>query len=269
MVLPRFAHVRPRTLDEALTVLDDGSLPYHGGTELLAVMRMGLVRPTRLVDLKSLDELRGVVHDGEDVVIGAGTTHRQLATDTTVQACAPLLAEVAPEIGNVRVRASGTVGGNLCFAEPRSDLATALFALRAEVVLSSLGGERRLPVEDFVLGGYVTALEPGELLTAVRVRCHAARASAHARLQTVERPTVAVAVAAPGSRLTRYRAVVGAVGDRPAVVEADRPEEFDADTIAADVEVIPDLSGSEEYKRHVTAVHLRRALERLARREET
>lgn len=263
MLLPGFTHARPRTLEEALALLDDESMPYHGGTELLAVMRMGLVRPGRLVDLKSVDELHGVTRTGDDIVIGAGSTHRDLATDPTIQAAAPLLAEVAPQIGNVRVRASGTVGGNLCFAEPRSDLATALLALQAEVVLRSRDGERRLLLEDFLLGAYLTDLQPGELLTAVRLRTNAAARAAYARLQTAERPTVGVAVAAPGAALRRYRAVVGAVGEMPAVVEADNPEEFDVGAVAAAVDVIPDLTGSAEYKRHVTAVYLRRALDAL------
>lgn len=267
MTLPAFAHARATTVDEALAELAGGAVPYHGGTELLAVLRLGLARPERLVDLKPVAELRGVRRDGDLLQIGAGTTHKELGADPLVRADAPLLGEVADLVGNVRVRASGTVGGNLCFAEPKSDVATALLALAATVTLRSPAGQRELPLDEFLLGAYETALEPGELLTAVSVRAGAAAAAAYCKLQTAERPTVGVAAAAPGTASTRYRVVVGAVGELPVVIERDELAGFDARAIAAEVDVIPDLAGEEDYKRHVTAVYVGRALAALRARE--
>lgn len=265
--LPAFEHVRPRTLEEALAALDGDALPYHGGTELFAVMRLGLVRPPRLVDLKGVAELRGIRRVGHDVVIGAGTTHREVATDDTVRRDAPLLREVSQLVGNVRVRSTGTVGGNLCFAEPKSDLATALIALGADLVLRLHDGERTVALSEFLLGPYVADLQPGELLTAVRVPAGAASRCAYRKLQTAEWPTVGVAAVAPGVTVPRYRVVVGAVAEVPAVVEADALDDFDPAAIAEDLDVIADLSGAEDYKRHVTAVTVARTLADLAARE--
>lgn len=266
-VLPPFEHTRAGSIDEALALLDGDALAYHGGTELLAVMRLGLLRPARLVDLKRVEELRGVRLEGDDLVVGAGATHRQVAADALVRAHAPLLAEVAELVGNARVRATGTVGGNLCFAEPKSDLATALVALGATVTLRSAAAERTLPLSDFLLGAYATDLAPDELLTTVSVRAGAARAHAYRKLQTMERPTVGVAAVAPGAAVARYRVVVGAVGEVPAVAEAEGLDDFDPAAIAGDLDVIADLAGAEDYKRHVSAVYIGRVLHDLRARE--
>ena len=248
-------------------MLDGDALAYHGGTELLAVMRLGLLRPARLVDLKRVEGLAGVRRVGADVVIGAGTTHLQVGADSTIRAHAPLLAEVADLVGNVRVRASGTIGGNLCFAEPKSDVTTALMALGANVTLRTADAERTLTLGDFLLGGYMTDLQPGELLTEITVPADAAGAYAYRKMQTAERPTVGVAATAPGARGTRYRVVVGAVGEVPSVHEADNRDDFDPAAIAEQVDVIPDLAGAEDYKRHVTGVYIERTLADLAARE--
>lgn len=263
-VLPDFEHVRPTTMDEALGLLEDAdALPYHGGTELLAVMRIGLLRPRRLVDLKRVAELAEITLDGDDVVVGGGATHRQVAADPVVGRRAPLLADVVRRVGNVRVRASGTVAGNLCFAEPKSDLATALLALDARVVLRSPVGERTMPVDEFLLGAYMTELQPGELLTQVRLRADYAQASVYRKYQTEERPSVGVAVVLSDLADPRCRVAVGAVGERPGLFTAPGLGDVDPRVIAEHLDVIPDLGGAEDYKRHVTAVTIARALDEL------
>lgn len=263
-VLPDFHHVRPTTVDEALGLLDDPeALPYHGGTELLVVMRIGLVRPGRLVDLKRVDELAAVTVEGDHLVVGGGATHRQVAADPLVRHHAPLLADVVQRVGNVRVRASGTIAGNLCFAEPKSDLATALLALDADVVLRSPAGTRTLPVDAFLLGAYVTDLRPGELMTAVRVRADYSQRAVYRKYTTEERPTVGVAVVISGLSDPPCRVAVGAVGERPRLFTAPDPGQIDPVAIAAGLDVIPDLGGAEDYKRHVTAVTIARAMKDL------
>jgi carbon-monoxide dehydrogenase medium subunit len=263
-VLPDFHHVRPTTVDEALGQLEDpDALPYHGGTELLAVMRIGLLRPRRLVDLKRITELTAIMADGDDVVVGGGATHRQVAADRLVRQRAPLLADVAQRVGNVRVRASGTVAGNLCFAEPKSDLATALLALDAHVVLRSPSGERAMSVDDFLLGAYMTDLQPGELLTQVRVRGDYAQQAVYRKYQTEERPSVGVAVVVSNAANPACRIAVGAVGERPSLFTAADPGAIDPRAIAQQLDVIPDLGGAEDYKRHVSAVTIARAIDDL------
>lgn len=263
-VLPDFEHVRPTTVHEALGLLDDGdALPYHGGTELLAVMRIGLLRPQRLVDLKRVTELSAIMTDGDHVVVGGGATHRQVGADPVVRQHVPLLADVVHRVGNVRVRASGTVAGNLCFAEPKSDLATVLVALDAHVVLRSSSGERTVPVDEFLLGAYATDLQPGELLTQVRLRADYAQQAVYRKYQTEERPLVGVAVILTDLADPPCRVAVGAVGERPSLFAAPEPGAIDPRAIAEQLDVIPDLGGAEDYKRHVTAVTIARAVDDL------
>lgn len=265
--LPSFEHVRPSDLDEALSMLEGDALPYHGGTELLAVMRIGLVRPGRLVDLKRVPELARLERAGGRLVIGGGVTHRQVAGSTEVRASAPLLAEVAEVVGNVRVRASGTVGGNLCFAEPKSDLATTLLALDADVTLRSRTGTRTLPLDEFLLGAYVVDLEPGELLTAVSVPVGLADEYAYRKFQTAERPTVGVAVVVSARLEPTVRIVIGAVAERPVIIPIADLDAVDPRDLAADLDVVEDLAGATDYKRHVTAVTVQRAIEDLRRED--
>ena len=255
-MLPAFKIERPSTVADAVGLLDEDRVAYWGGTELLLAMQMGLLVPTALVDLKRVAGLRDVTLDGDELVIGAGVTHDELATNPVVRSQAPLLADVEARVGNTRVRAQGTIGGNLCFAEPRSDVATALMALDATVSLQSSSGSRSVPVTDFILGPYWTAREPTELLVDVRVPVPAAR-GVYLKFQVTERPTVGVAAVTVG---TTCRLVIGAVAEQPRVFDFARWDDVDAAALASELEPVPDLTGSIEYKRHVTAVFVRRAI---------
>src|SRR5699024_10988976 len=123
----------PETLGEALEAISEDAIPYCGGTELLLAMRAGLHRPELLVDVKRLRELAGITFYGQQLVIGATETHMDIAAHPAVRQHVPMLAAVEKGVGNARVRAQGSIGGNLCFAEPKSDVGTALIALQATV----------------------------------------------------------------------------------------------------------------------------------------
>lgn len=258
--LPRFALLRPTTVDEAVVCLSEEAVPYCGGTELLLAMRAGLHRPDTLVDLKRVPGLRGVERVAGTVRIGAASTHAALADDPLVRAELPMLANVERAVGNARVRAQGSIGGNLCFAEPKSDVGAALVALRATVTLGSPRGEREVSVENLLQGAYFAAREPDELLVRVDVPVVAGRRAVYLKYQTMERPTVGVAVVRESQRC---RIVIGAVGEVPYVWEGADPADAEPDRIAAGVDPVADLTGSERYKRHVTAVYVRRALQAL------
>ena len=260
-MLPPFRLARPTSLDEALTLVSEDNVPYCGGTELLLAMRAGLLRPAALVDLKRVPELSGIAVQDDVLVIGAATTHADVAEHPAVRRVDPALADVAHRVGNARVRSQGTIGGNLCFAEPRSDLVALLACFAASVTLAGGSGRRELPVQDFVQGAYWTAREPDELMVDVRVPLRPRRA-VYLKFQVSERPTVGVAVSEePTSGACRL--VVGAVGEIPLVVDVSGVEDLDPESIADSVEPTPDLSGSAEYKRHLTAAYIRRALRRL------
>jgi carbon-monoxide dehydrogenase medium subunit len=260
--LPDFAHHRPTRLEDALELVSMFDRPpYVGGTELLLAMRAGLFRPEALVDLKRIPELRQISAFDGGVSIGGAVTHQMVVDSPVVGETVPMLPGVIAAVGNPRVRASGTLGGNLCFAEPKSDVATMLVALEATVRLASSSGGREMPVADFVVGPYSTSREEGELLTEIVVPGRAGRPAVYVKYQTMERPTIGVAAAITQSGACRV--VVGAVGGMPEVFEADRIDELDPHRIASQLEVIPDLTGSARYKRHIAAVHVRRALDEL------
>lgn len=259
MTLPRFALLRPTTVDEAVGCLSEDAVPYCGGTELLLAMRVGLHRPAVLVDLKRVAGLAGVRDGGEEVGIGAATTHRAAAADPVLAARLPMLARVEGAVGNVRVRSQGSVGGNLCFGEPKSDLATALLCYGARVRLASPRGTREVPLADFVLGAYYVDREPDELLVSVTVPVPADHTATYLKYQTMERPTVGVAVVHDRGA-GRCRVAVGAVGEVPVLWEGPEPAAAVPADIAALVDPVPDLTGSARYKRHVTEVYVRRAL---------
>lgn len=253
MNLPPFDYDRPRDLTSALMSVGEGSVPYCGGTELLAAMGMGLLQPERLTSLRSVPELRGVTVSDGRLSVGATTTHREVAADAQVQSASPLLAHVANRVGNSRVRATGTAGGNLAFAEPRSDLATALIALEADVVLQDASSTRTVGLSDFLLGPYEADLRPGELLVRIEVTADHSDVAAYRKMTITERPVVGVAVVRV-RETGRWRVVVGAVGELPLAVDFDSLDAVDAAGIAGQLDVVPDHSGSEAYKRRVTEV---------------
>lgn len=255
-VLPAFELHRPRSVEEATERLSINDVPYAGGTELLVAMKAGLLQPTSLVDLKSIPGLDGVKEDDDALVVGATATHRSVSIHESVQRRLPILSEVLDRVGNPRVRSTGTVGGNLCFAEPKSDVATILTALGATVTLTSPRGRRVIEVADFVVGPYTTDLKDDEILVDIRIPLEG-RVVVYEKFQTMERPTAGVAAARrpDGSVLV----VVGAVGGVPETV----PDPHDGQSMASTIDVIPDMSGSEDYKRHIVSVVVDRVLQRL------
>ena len=258
-MLPPFALHRPRSLPEALDLVSPDDLPYVGGTELLIAMRQGLLRPRSLIDLKNVDGLAGVKVSADQIRIGAAVTDRQLAADQRAHASLPILREVLRRVGNPRVQAAGTLVGNVCFAEPKSDIIPLLIARQATMTLAASGGERSMAVESFVLGPYATVRQADELVTGLSIPLMPGRKVAYMKYQIMERPTVGVAA----TRFQgRTRVVVGAVGPTPVVVDT-ADSAVDPDSIAESVEPMPDLTGSVEYKRHVTGVFVRRVLARL------
>ena len=279
-MIPRFALARPSTLAEAFAAFDGASGDaawYAGGTELLQVMKMGLARFGTIIDLKGLAELKGIaVEPDGSLVIGGGTTHREIERSETVRRELPALAALEAHVANVRVRNQGTIGGNLCFAEPHSDPATFLLACDARVRLEGPAGPRELALDDFLLSPFMTARELDEILTAVTVpAAQAGEGRAYEKAKFRERPAVSVAVrlrVAEGV-VTEAHVAVGSMLDVPVRVRdaesaltgvaADAPT-FDGALAAgsaamAGLDAAGDLDGSPDYKRHLAGVLLGRA----------
>ena len=281
MLRPFTLH-RPETAEDAcalLATLGEDAAPYAGGTELLLLMKLGLLRPPHLVDVKRIAGF-GDIADGPSLTIGATVTHRTLERSPLVRARCPLVASVARHVANVRVRNVGTVGGNLAFADPHSDLATLFLTLDATVELVSPRGRRELSLAEFVRGPWETARRPDELLASVRLSpWPTGTGAAYVKFGVHERPTLGIAVAlrldgaGERARVADARVAIGCVSPRPMRVEAAEArvngvaeaELGDvtgamADAAAESVDPADDLHGSAEYKREMVAVFARRAL---------
>lgn len=262
-VLPAFALDRPASLDEALEMISEEAVPYSGGTELLLAMRAGFLRPDRLVDLKRVPELGQITIDDTEITIGGGVTHAEASRHDGVRRTLPVLAEALTKVGNPRVRAAGTLGGNLVFAEPKSDVATILMALNATVSLvrgtGHIRSARDVSVTDFMVGPYTTTREVDEILTEIRIPLDPDRRMAYVKYQTMERPTIGIAVSATS---VGALIVIGAIGPIPQTFQAPSLDAFNVEEILASLDVIEDLTGADDYKRHIAGVMIRRAIEK-------
>jgi carbon-monoxide dehydrogenase medium subunit len=252
-------HRRAQTLAEALDACADGFLPYAGATELVAAMRMGLLRPEGIVSIRGVPELREIRATSSGLSIGAAATHNDVARSKHVLEQLPLLSQIVENIGNPRVRAAGTIGGNLAFGEPRSDLITILSAVDATVNLKSRRGGRSMPVEEFIVGPYETALDEDELLVGVEVPAEDVEIATFEKFVGAERPIVAASVV---RRLQSWTVTVGAVGEELFVGRFDDLDAIDPAAIADVVDVVPDLAGGEAYKRHLAQLAIGRCLAR-------
>jgi carbon-monoxide dehydrogenase medium subunit len=159
----------PEHAVELLAVHGDDAKLLAGGHSLLPMMKLRLATPAVLIDIGRLDELAVIATDGDELVIGATTRHADLAASELVQEQAPLLAYAAAQVGDPQIRHRGTLGGSLSHADPAADLPMALVALGGSVQLQGPSGTRTVAADDFFQSYFETALQPDELLTAVRV----------------------------------------------------------------------------------------------------
>src|SRR6202163_3467732 len=252
---------------------------YAGGTELLLAMRHQALNYRHLIDLKVVPGLDSIeVRDGS-LAIGATSTHRGIERSALVRQNQSALAEMESQVANVRVRATGTLGGNLCFAEPPSDPATLLLVLGGAVKVESAAGAREIPVGELIEGAYTSNLLPGEILTKITVPCAKPNHRAgYMKFQVHERPTLGLGLwletPDDGRTFTSARVAVGCVCPFPTrglaaeklltgsrgEVERRLPEAADAIADAADL--VDDHEGSVEYKRHLIHVFLRRVFQK-------
>ena len=278
-------------MEEATSLLADlggAARPYAGGTELLLAMKAGLLRYDHLVNVKTVAGLDEVGFDDGVLSIGATATHRAIEDSAVVTERYPLLAGVERRVANVRVRNVGTIGGNLCFAEPHSDPGAALLLYDAEVEVTGPSGRRKLTIEDLATGPYETALAEDELLTRILVpELPTGMTGIYLKFGYHHRPTLGVGVAvrlSDGARpaIADVRVSVGSVSPRPlrlrdveerlrgqAVSDVVGDGSGDLPALVAEAgelaavaaQPVDDMHGSAEYKRHVTKVFLGKALD--------
>jgi aerobic carbon-monoxide dehydrogenase medium subunit len=172
MIPGAFAYHRPASVKDAIGLLsqfgDDGRA-LAGGHSLIPMMKLRLATPANLVDLAGIAELKGVRAEGGDIVIGAMTTQHDLIASDLLSTKIPLLRETSLVIADPQVRYLGTLGGNVANGDPGNDMPAVMMCLGATYQLAGKGGDRRVAAREFYQGAYFTALEPGELVTAVRI----------------------------------------------------------------------------------------------------
>ena len=269
----------PSTLAEALELrgsLGEDALPIAGGTYIGALLSTGLIdAPGAFIALRGIEELRGIAAGDGVLALGALVTHRRVERSAEARASGHgALADAFGTVANVRIRTLATVGGVLADADYASDPPAMLCALGAAVVLASARGERRLGVEELILGHYETAIEPDELLVRVEVpRPQRAIYLKFRSRSSEDRPCAGVAVAITGA--AELRVVVGAVAATPQLLPeacalaaggeltADLREDI-AVRYGEGIDALDDLRGSAAYRRRVTRVLVRRALEAVA-----
>jgi carbon-monoxide dehydrogenase medium subunit len=167
-----FQYHRPVSIKDAVALLadlGDGARAIAGGHSLIPMMKLRLATPDHLVDLAGLPNLKGIHQDGSDIVIGAMATQHELIRSDLLRAKLPILRETALLIADPQVRYLGTLGGNVANGDPGNDMPAVMLCLGATYQVTGKGGERRIAAREFYQGAYFTALEPGEILTAIRI----------------------------------------------------------------------------------------------------
>lgn len=281
MIPAAFDYQVPATLEEAVSLLasdPDGAKVLAGGHSLIPAMKLRLAQPQLLIDIARLKSLSYIREEGNQILIGATTTHYQLESSELLQRICPLLPACAASIGDVQVRNKGTIGGSIAHSDPAGDWPAAVLALDAELVLVGPGGERTVKAADFFIDLLTTDLKPGEILREIRIAKPSGRFGQ--AYQKVPHPASGFAVVGiavdltlndDGSCKTARIGVtgVGAKAYRAQGVEAALAgKNLDEQTIAAaaahvcdGVDPNADLYASGEYRCHLAQVHTRRAIQ--------
>ena len=274
-------YVEPTSLSEALKILagDDEARCLAGGATLVAMLNADLVEPSTLIGLRRIDELSGITVTGDQLRIGAMTTHAQIALDDRLTGNAAVVRDAARQIAHPAIRNMGTIGGAICHADPNADFPGALVAANAVLVAAGQSGTRQVPADEFFLDYLETSLEEDEILSAVMVPVEPADAGArhlkfsrtHGDYATV---SISLVLTMDADACSYARVAVGSVGPTPLhLTEVDEiltGSELAEETIrqagrklveAADP--VDDVRGSAEYRRMIIPGLLQRAVDEL------
>ncbi len=290
----QFEYSKAGSVAEAIQILqqDSDAKIIAGGHSLIPLMKLRLARPSRVVDIGGIAELRGISVEGGSIRIGALTSHYEVLSSAEVQANCGILAEAAGGIGDPAVRNRGTIGGNVSHADPASDYPTVLTALGASFNLQGPSGSRTVAADDFFTGPFETAVGADEVLTSVSVPVLAANQLAEYAKMAHPATSFAVVGAAAvvtvegdghghghdhghdhAPRCTAARVAVGGLTPRPtrspAVEAALTGLELTSDSIASAAslvsgdlgdDILGDIYASADYRRNMVGVELKHAL---------
>jgi carbon-monoxide dehydrogenase medium subunit len=279
-----FEYERATSVEGALASLQrlgPGARVIAGGHSLLPMMKLRLATPDHLIDINDLAELSYIREEGEELAIGALTRHVELLQSELLAERFPMFADAEQVIADPVVRNRGTIGGSLCQADAAEDLSAVCTAAKSKVVIRGAEGTRTVPIEEFHLGPYMTAVADGEILTEIRLPLHPGAGSAH---EKVERragdwaiAAASVAVWMDGGTIADIGVALSAVG--LTTIHVTRAEELlrgkapsdelfaqAGELAAADCSPMADGRGPVDYKRHLSGVLTQRALRRAVAR---
>jgi len=280
-----FTYAAPATLAEAVQLMQGADAkPLAGGQSLLPLMKLRLANPGQLVDLRRIGELRGIREDGDAIILGAMTTYLTALKSPVLARRAPLVVEAARVVGDMQVRARGTIGGSLAHADPGGDMPAVMLALNADVAAAGPSGTRVIPVTSLFTGMMETAIQPNELLTAIRFKVidtpdtgsayakhhHPASGYAVVGVAAVVRlgadgacQEARVAVTGAGDHAMRAagveQALVGKALDDATISQA-------AASVANGLDLLSDSYASADYRAHLAQIYTQRALATAAQR---
>jgi len=265
MLLRELEYARPESVDEAVRLLggSDNSRVLAGGQSLVNVMKVRVASPDVVVDVGRIRELKeiGIAADGS-LVLGAGVTYAELIESDAARTVRPILADVAATIADVQVRNRGTVGGNVCSNDPTNHLPPLLAAIGASMTIRGAGRERTVGADAFFEGVFMTAVHPGELLTAIAVPALRPGEGDGWSAVTVGREGTGIVNAAVRVLDGRARIGLGCVSAVPVVLETDA-DEVSVRKAVHDAQLDPpsDVHASADYRRHLAGVLAGRALQ--------
>ena len=266
MIPAAFTYQRAWSIDEALELVARGGEDAKflaGGHSLLPLMKLRLAVPEILIDIGRLRELSYIREDGNHIAVGALTSHHDLATSGLLASALPLLAHAAGQVGDPQVRHRGTIGGSLAHADPASDLPAVILALDATLVARGPSGSREIGAGMFFRGLFESALEPGELLTEIRIPRPQPAGWAFQKFTRRAIDWAIVGVAVQGSNVALVN--MGQTPLRASAVEralASGAGPADAAAHAAEgLTPSSDLNASSSYREHLARILVSRALE--------
>jgi len=275
-----FTYEAPATIPEAIAALQrygDRARVLAGGQSLLPMMKLRLVAPQHIIDINRIPGLDQIRIDSGNLVIGALATHDAIENSPIVRSECPLLAETAGHIADPLVRNRGTIGGSLCHADPAADFPLAAIVSKAELIVQGPKGTRAIPADNFLVGFLTTALQPGEILTAIKIpRAQARSAGAHIKIsRRTNGPAMvgaAAAVVLDENGHCRDIAVgLGAMGPTSirakAVEQALRGRRIDDDAVSQAADLVlegtdppSDVHASAQYRRAIAPALAARVL---------
>lgn len=284
MIPANFDYHVPSTVAEAIGLLaqhGDDCKVLAGGHSLIPAMKLRLTQIPVVVDIGRISALSYITVDGGTIRLGAMTTHGAIAASADLQQHCPLLVECATQIGDQQVRNRGTLGGSLVHADPAADWPAAVLALNAELVLQGAGGERIVKAADFFVDMLTTDVQPGELLTEIRLAVPAQpNASAYLKVPQAASGFAVVGVAAQlemdggtcksisigvtGLAPKAYRAAAVEAALTGVALDEASVSAAAAQADAAASDAMGDIHASEEYRRHLARVFTKRAVQAAA-----